>query len=165
MNVGEDQEEEETFTNSLYPSLFSHHCYESHYTLNSDARMGKKGAKPPTEPTPSTPVISRDCFQRLNYLYQASNLINSVVVGGGSDYGLVQGNERKRKFEEGGGNETVSSGQGQEEEITTTTTTNLIIEQIRTKDQSIREEASLKPISQHLIRTMQDVAKKATIRM
>jgi ribonuclease P protein subunit RPR2 len=143
--------------------------------------MAKKAGRAAAEPTAATPVPSRDALQRLSYLYQASVLLNNI------DLDSTTRPKKRRKLartptREGNGRSSQTKDSVREEE-----------EKGRDQDQDERKPAeelalepnyplpetvygnndevqpvqggALKPVSQHLVRMMQDVAKKATVRM
>ncbi|GAA6061333.1 hypothetical protein JCM10212_003223 [Sporobolomyces blumeae] len=144
--------------------------------------MAKKGAKGPSEPTASTPVVSRDAFQRLSYLYQASVALNAAGVHLDLAGNTGQGQSGAQVLHEQGQDEQGDAAQvdvpGEVEPIRVDAATETAAPtadtpgrrsgshlQERGGKRSRVEVSDLKPISRHLLRSMSEVAKKATVRM
>ncbi|GAA5953114.1 hypothetical protein JCM21900_006113 [Sporobolomyces salmonicolor] len=147
--------------------------------------MPKKSRQTAADPTAATPVPSRDALQRLSYLYQASVLLNTVVpsvddashrckrkkIATGKRKGVGAGPRERERVAEG-----AIGGTGKEQEAC-----EMHVEQ--PAEGASREGTSagaparqplrhprkldkaLEPVSKHLVRTMNEVAKKATVRM
>lgn len=146
-------------------------------------RMAKKAGRAVAEPTGSTPVPSRDTLQRLSYLYQASVLLHNI----GFDPS-TRPKKRRRTTPS-----TPQVGVDASEAVATGSRDGLALEErdqdeARPRDPTANRrlhvashprrssadssarptEANvrpLEPVSRHLVRTLHDVAKKATVRM
>lgn len=151
------------------------------YNLShSPSTMAKKSSKEVSEPTAATPVPSRDALQRLSYLYQASVILNNAGLDNS------ERPHKKRRVVQ----KQVSEGQVEQESAGKATQllegseAGIRGEQLREEDIEVlgakkhneiaseatgikqsRGKQALRPISRHLVRTMKEVAKKATVRM
>ncbi|GAA5891011.1 hypothetical protein JCM5296_007348 [Sporobolomyces johnsonii] len=155
--------------------------------------MPKKSRQTAADPTAATPVPSRDALQRLSYLYQASVLLSSVVlpaddtshrrkrksVDTGKSKGVETGQRERERETEGATGEAGKEqhdGEMQVEqppERNNRERTSAAAPASSTSSggpaQSLSHprklDKALKPVSKHLARTMNEVAKKATVRM
>ncbi|GAA5952813.1 hypothetical protein JCM3765_002973 [Sporobolomyces pararoseus] len=145
--------------------------------------MAKKAGRTAAEPTATTPVPQRDALQRLSYLYQASVLFNNISLDRPARLNKRRKVDRATEKEQAEGHEPSARGKqhnregrdqdqldgkqdGDSAQQDTATARNARrISRKLEKRAKKRGEDVLKPISQHLLRTMQDVAKKATVRM
>ncbi|GAA5826571.1 hypothetical protein JCM11251_002434 [Rhodosporidiobolus azoricus] len=133
--------------------------------------MAKTQQKAPSEPTPSTNVPNRDAHQRLNYLYQASILLSTVLPSQrpikapvrrtrkGKERSIEQGESEQR--DEGGEVDEQDRGEG----TSARPLKQEAMRQPRQRKPSKKTTDALKPVSRRLAKEMADVAKKATIRM
>lgn len=152
----------------------------------------KKSKSGPQDPSPNT-VHSRDVLQRLNYLYQASTFLASTLPPPAATARKSstpskqrekgKGKERAKEFlipTQAGQDEVVEEGgddvEDEEEEEPTRDggeameSSEEMSKKKEKKDGKRREEvgastSALRPVSRMLVRTMRDVAKKATLRM
>ncbi|CEQ41355.1 SPOSA6832_03049 [Sporobolomyces salmonicolor] len=147
--------------------------------------MPKKSRQTAADPTAATPVPSRDALQRLSYLYQASVLLNTVVPSVDD-----ASHRRKRKKIDTGKRNSVGAGQRERERVAEGAIGGTGKEQEACEmhveqpaeggsregtsagapaHQPLRHprklDKALEPVSKHLVRTMNEVAKKATVRM
>jgi hypothetical protein len=160
----------------------------SHISSHLSLNMAKKAGRTILEPTGATPVLSRDALQRLSYLYQASVLLSNAGLdlspsrphkrqrtssGGTQEVGVKLG-PSSRPVSEAGRVVDREPDQGRDNcnpghprAPTAPTHTGEIRK--RPEDSTARPRRTsaktLHPVSQHLVRTMQEVAKKATVRM
>ncbi|GAA5977169.1 hypothetical protein JCM5350_003244 [Sporobolomyces pararoseus] len=145
--------------------------------------MAKKAGRAASEPTAATPVPQRDALQRLSYLYQASILLNNVSLDSsarlnkrrkvdryiqkehaGESVPAANGEQRKKEGRDQDQLDGKQAEESAEEGVITSRGTKKNRQSSRV--QSGRgEDGVFRPTSWHLIRTMQDVAKKATVRM
>ncbi|GAA5910431.1 ribonuclease P Rpr2/Rpp21/SNM1 subunit [Sporobolomyces salmoneus] len=143
--------------------------------------MAKKAGRGVAEPTGSTSVPSRDALQRLSYLYQASALLNNITGFEASSRPkkrrkIVTKNQGEAiaQVKGGLGAQEKEGDQDQDEGRKVVKRASQAQDGLVDKVAVAREtsassgrpgEERLRPISRHLVRTMQDVAKKATLRM
>lgn len=114
--------------------------------------MAKK-QKVQAEPTAATTVPSKDVLQRLSYLYQASVLLANVLPHQ-PQHRLIP---TQPDLGEGTSSQGAATTQLDRAPQQPSKTTKL--------HKSSKKEAAAKPVSRLLVKTMSEVAKKATLRM
>lgn len=142
----------------------------NHFPL-SHRTMAKK-QRETAAPTPATPVVSRDSFQRLSYLYQASlalaSILPSLTTSGRS------GKHRSSKIkaaegfvggESGQGGKTTAASEDRGEGTSKLVEDEAARPKKRRRQQPKETSEALKPLSRHLAKEMIEVSKKATVRM